>query len=141
MNYTGSCQCKGWKIRVSVTESLYNLSPRVCDCEYCTAHPSAVISHPGMRIELVGGRGLLMLDQNGDRLATFHHCASCSDLLAVGCEIKGRFRGAVNALLLEQRAELGAHLAIQPRLLAAAEKLLRWEKLWGEMVIVDNETT
>jgi hypothetical protein len=55
--------------------------------------------------------------------------------LAVGCEIQGRLRGAVNAILLEQRAELGEHVIIRPRLLAADEKLARWESLWGELAI------
>lgn len=135
MDYFGSCTCKAWRVRVSFAEPLRELHPRVCDCEYCKAHPSAVTSHPKMQIELVGDPSGLTLAQNGDRLASFHHCSSCADLLAVGCEIKGRLRGAVNALLLDRRAELGEHVFIQPRLLAAADKLLRWEKLWGELAI------
>lgn len=81
----------------------------------------------------MGDKNLLNLEQNGDRLATFYHCTSCAEPLAVGCEIKGRLRGAVNAFLLERRAELGAQVAIQPRLLSATEKLQRWEKIWGEL--------
>ena len=88
-----------------------------------------------MQIELAGDESLLTSNQNGDRLAHFYHCAACGDLLAVGCEINGCLRGAANALLLEQRAELGEHVPIQPRLLAAAEKLRRWETLWGELII------
>ncbi|HET7541735.1 MAG TPA: hypothetical protein VFK05_17795 [Polyangiaceae bacterium] len=135
MNYFGNCKCETWAIRVAAFDALGNFSPRVCDCEYCQAHPSALISHRNMRIELAGDEHALALDQNGDRLASFYHCATCADLLAVGCEIAGRLRGAVNALLLDQRAELGEPVAIQPRLLAASEKLARWEQLWGELAI------
>lgn len=141
MNYSGLCKCKTWGIRISVAEHLRNLSPRVCDCEYCKAHPSAVISHPDMKFDLVGDKNLLTVSQNGDKLATFYHCTACGDLLAVGREINGRSRGAVNALLLDQRAELGEHMAVQPRLLAATDKLRRWEEVWGEMTIRGSEPT
>jgi hypothetical protein len=141
MNYLGSCPCKTWVIRVSIAEPLSNLNPRVCDCDYCQAHPSAVISHPDMHIELLGDETRMTSHQNGDRLASFRRCSACDALLAVTCEIRGRLRGAANAHLIEQRAELGPQVAIQPRLLAAAEKLLRWEKLWGEVTIRASGST
>jgi hypothetical protein len=134
MNYSGSCKCKQWKIRVSIAEPLSGLNPRVCDCDYCRSHPSAVISDPRMTIELIGASGNLVVNRNGDRLASFYHCTGCGELLAVGCEIDGRQRGAVNGLLLDQKDSLGDSVPIQPRLLSREEKLSRWGKLWGTLL-------
>jgi hypothetical protein len=131
-DYSGSCECKKWSIRVT-TAALGDLNPRVCDCDYCSAHPSAVISAADMLIELFGNSDNLIADLNGDRLANFYRCKTCGALLAVGCAIGGQMRGAVNGLLLDQSGSLGATVKIQPRLLAANEKLVRWNKLWGKL--------
>ena len=133
MNYSGSCKCKRWSIQVSTAEALSKLNPRVCDCTYCKTHPAAIISEPHMLIRLVGEAGDLVVNTNGDQLASFYHCASCGEMLAVGCVIRGQMRGAVNSLLLDQKELLGASMPIQPRLLSAAEKLGRWSKLWGSL--------
>ena len=69
--------------------------------------------------------------QNGDRLARFCYCASCGELLAVGRDFNGQMRGAININLLYNARQLGEVVQIQPRLLSAAEKLERWERLWG----------
>lgn len=135
MNYLGSCKCKKWKISVSIAEPLGNLNPRVCDCDYCKLHPSAVISDPRMTIELLSDSGSLIVNKNGDALASFYHCKDCGDLLAVGCQIDGHCRGAVNALLLDQKNILGEPVSIQPRLLSSAEKLSRWVKIWGRLTV------
>ena len=69
--------------------------------------------------------------KNGDQLANFYYCKGCSILLAVGCNINGQLRGAVNSNLLQDVNQLGKPVQIQPRLLSANEKLERWNKLWG----------
>jgi hypothetical protein len=139
MNYLGSCPCKKWKISVSTAEPLGSFNPRVCDCEYCQSHPSALISEPRMAIELLNNGGTLVVNGNGDALASFYHCDTCGELLAVGCEIDGQRRGAVNALLLDQKDSFGKPVPIQPRLLSAVEKLNRWGKLWGSLNGVDSK--
>ena len=133
MHYLGSCKCKQWKLRVSTDEALGNLNPRVCDCEYCKSHPSAIISGSDMQIEFLGDRENITIDINGDELALFYRCKACGDLLAVGCEIDGQLRGAVNSSLLDRKDLLGSSVAIQPRLLSASEKMQRWGKLWGKL--------
>ncbi|MCO1334211.1 hypothetical protein MO867_07620 [Microbulbifer sp. OS29] len=71
--------------------------------------------------------------QNGDQLANFYHCKACNELLAVGCNINGQFRGAINSNLLQDVNQLGNPIKIQPRLLSAEEKLERWSNLWGAL--------
>jgi hypothetical protein len=115
------------------------LRPRKCDCEYCESHPSALISERNMVVELVGDRDSQTVSQNGDRLASFHHCKTCRDLLAVGCKIERRLRGAVNSDLLGLEGLLGPTLALQPRFLRASEKLARWNAIWGTLVWTFHE--
>ena len=84
-----------------------------------------------MRIELAGGE--TSITQNGDKLANFYHCNDCGDLLAVGANLNGQLRGAVNPNLLHSSSQLGKPIQIQPRLLSLDEKLDRWGKLWGTL--------
>ena len=125
----GSCSCGQWQVKVRVDRSIDDLNPRICDCNYCKAHPSAVISNPSMEIDLTGGRATF--DQNGDRLAKFFRCEGCGDLLAVGCLISDVMRGAVNSNLFGDTYHFGEPIQIQPWLLSSKEKLERWGKLWG----------
>lgn len=129
MHYKGACSCNRWKVEIEVTRSLEEFNPRVCDCNYCKENPSEIISDPNMKIEFCGGETSII--QNGDQLANFYYCDSCNDLLAVGCDINGQQRGAVNSNLLFNSSKLGKQIQIQPRLLSSNEKLDRWGKLWG----------
>jgi len=129
MLYKGSCNCNHWQVEVNVTKSLGDLNPRICDCSYCKNNPSAIISDPNMAINLVGGE--ITINKNGDQLANFYYCDRCGDLLAVGCNLNGQLRGAVNANLLRNAHQLGKPIKIQPHLLNTSEKLDRWGKLWG----------
>jgi len=131
MIYKGSCNCNRWQVEVEVTTSLGDFNPRSCDCDYCKNTPSAIISDPNMKIDLVGGK--VAINKNGDRLANFYHCDFCGDLLAVGCDFNSQLRGAVNANLLRDVNQLGKSVKVQPRLLRADEKLDRWGKLWGQL--------
>jgi hypothetical protein len=82
-----------------------------------------------MKIEFLGGEASVI--HNGAQLANFYYCDCCSDFLAVGCDIKGQQRGAVNLNFLHSYCKLGKPILIQPRLLSSNEKLDRWGKLWG----------
>lgn len=125
----GSCGCGQWQVNVRVDRPIDDLNPRICDCDYCRAYPSAIISDPSMEIDLTGGE--FTFDQNGDRLAKFYRCKSCGDLLAVGCFIEDVLRGAVSSSLFGENYRFGEPLHIQPWLLSSKERLKRWGKLWG----------
>jgi hypothetical protein len=125
----GTCNCGQWQVSVRVNKSAGDLNPRICDCEYCKAHPSALISDPSMEIDFTGGRATF--DQNGDRLAKFYRCESCGDLLAVGCYLSDVLRGAVSSQLFGNTYRFGEPILIQPWKLSGKERLERWGKLWG----------
>ena len=82
-----------------------------------------------MTIEFVGGETSII--QNGDQLANFYCCDYCGNFLAVGSNLNGQLRGAVNSNLLHSSSQLGKPIKIQPCLLSSDEKLDRWSKLWG----------
>ncbi len=129
MHYKGLCSCNHWQVEIEVTRLLEEFNPRVCDCNYCHNNLSGIISDPNMSIEFVGGKTSIM--QNGDQLANFYYCSYCGDFLAVGCNLNGQQRGAVNSNLLHDFNQLGKPIQIHPQLLSSAEKLDRWSKLWG----------
>ena len=129
MIYQGSCNCGKWQVKITVKTPLSDLNPRVCDCEYCQNHPSAIVSDLNMIIDFIGGTA--KINQNGDQLANFYYCIGCGDLLAVGHNINGVLRGAVNSQLLEDVDEFGEPVQNQPRFLKSSEKLESWEGLWG----------
>lgn len=84
-----------------------------------------------MVINCLGGEVEIL--QNGDELANFYYCNHCGDFLAVGCNLNGELRGAVNSNLLQSASNLGDRIRIQPRLLSPNEKLERWAQLWGAL--------
>ena len=132
MLYKGSCNCNRWQVEIKVTKPLDEFNPRFCDCDYCQQNNlSSIVSDPNMVINFAGGD--FTINQNGDRLANFYYCECCGDLLAVGCNLNGQLRGAVNSNLLHSSNQLGKAVKIQPRLLNSDEKLDRWGKLWGEL--------
>lgn len=131
MLFKGSCKCNRWRVEIQLAGPLEDLDPRVCDCNYCQANPSLIISDPNMLVVFIGDG--ISTKQNGDQLANFYHCKGCNELLAVGCNINGQLRGAVNSYLLQDVNKLGKPIQIQPRLLSADEKLKRWGKLWGAL--------
>ena len=125
----GSCSCGQWQVRIKVGKPISELIPRICDCDYCKSNPSAIVSDPSMKIELDGGKAIF--DQNGDRQAKFYRCEKCNELLAVGCIIEGKLRGAVNSNLFCDTYAFSDPLQIQPWKLTSIQRMERWSKLWG----------
>ena len=131
MNLIGNCKCGKVKVSVSAEVDAITLNPRVCDCEYCQSHPSKIISHLAMKINLSIPFSEFKIDMNGDRLAGFYRCRDCDSLVFVGCRIDGVMRGAVNSEFFPSDIEFGDILKISPKHLSANEKIKRWSDLWG----------
>ncbi len=141
METTGNCRCNAVTVRVSADIQTGELQPRRCDCDYCRSKPSGLISHPSMQVSVGVPLSALKAEKNGDRLATFFRCKTCDDLIAVGGEIDGEWRGAVNADLLACRAEFGDDVAISPKTLSPSEKQARWKMLWGRITDLSDALT
>lgn len=133
MRYKGSCNCDQWQVSICVTKPLSSVNPRICTCDYCQTNqlPLGIISDPSMVIDFMGGKS--RINKNGDQLASFYYCSICDDLLAVGCKLNGKLRGAVNPDLVCKVHQLGKAIQIYPQELTASEKLDRWRNLWGAL--------
>lgn len=132
MKIRGVCKCGNCEVVAEGPIEPSELVPRLCDCEYCQQHPSAVVSNSKMVVS-VASKSSIYTAFNGSGQATFYHCRSCNQLLAVGATLDGVSLGAVNAFIFGDLNQFADPLSIQPRLLSPSEKLARWSKVWGPL--------
>jgi len=134
MKYLGQCSCGKIEVVVETAIDFKQLVPRSCDCDSCRSLPlpAAMVSDTALDISIVKEGGGLQTRKNGSDQASFLHCKCCGQLLAVGVNIDGRYRGAVNAFLF-QNINFCEAIPIQPRLLSKDEKIKRWNQIWGNL--------
>ena len=134
MKYLGQCSCGKNKVVVEAAIDFKQLVPRSCDCDSCQSLslPAAMVSDPALNISIVKEGGGLQTRKNGSEQASFLHCKRCDQLLAVGVNIDGKYRGAVNAFLF-QDINFSEAIPVQPRLLSQEEKIKRWNEIWGNL--------
>lgn len=134
MKYLGQCSCGKNEVVVEAAVDFEKLLPRSCDCESCRSLslPAAMVSDPALNISIVKEGDDLQTRKNGSEQASFLHCKSCGQLLAVGANIEGQYRGAVNAFLFKS-INFSEAIPVRPRLLSQAEKLQRWKEIWGNL--------
>ena len=134
MKYLGQCSCGKNKIVVDAAIDFEKLVPRSCDCDSCRSLslPAAMVSDPKLNISIVKEGAGLEIRKNGSEQASFLHCKNCDQLLAVGANIEGRSRGAVNAFLFKS-IKFSETIQIRPRLLSQTEKIQRWKEIWGNL--------
>jgi hypothetical protein len=134
MKYLGQCSCGKNEVVVEAVVDFERLVPRSCDCESCRSLslPAAMVSDPSLNIFIVKAGDDLQARKNGSEQASFLHCKSCGELLAVGANVKGKYQGAVNAFLFKN-INFSEAILVRPRLLSPAEKLQRWKEIWGNL--------
>ena len=137
MKNHGSCKCGKCRVVIEGLVDFSELQPRFCDCEYCQQHPSAMVSHPKNEI-LVEPKSSMYIAFNGSGQATFYHCQSCNQLLAVGATLDGVSMGAVNAYLFGDLRQFAEPISIQPWRLSSTEKAARWPKVWGRLTVCED---
>ena len=136
MKYLAQCSCGKNEVVVDAAIDFEKLVPRSCDCDSCRSLslPAAMVSDPALHISIVKENAGLQIRKNGSKHASFLHCKSCGQLLAVAANIEGKYRGAVNAFLFKS-IKFKEPIQIQPRLLSQAEKIQRWKEIWGSLNI------
>jgi len=137
MKHFGKCKCGNCEVVIEAPFDLGELVPRMCDCDYCALHSSAMVSHPQLAIVISATTSGLKLGSNGSGQATFYQCKNCDQLLAVGATLSGVSMGAVNALMFGGLDKFSEPVSIQPRLLSPSDKAARWAKIWGSLKICD----
>ena len=127
----GRCLCGCIGIGFSTRQEPATLSPRACDCDFCRKHGAAYVSDPGGTLRLtVGDPDAMLSYRQGSGIARFRLCGRCGVLVAVTFGHDGRLYGAVNSACLDERAILGAAVAVSPQSLDPQAKVARWLQAW-----------
>ena len=135
-SYKGGCHCGALRWRFDSTKSLETLSPRACDCDFCTRHRAAWVSDALGHLQLHARSDLLQRYRQGSNQAEFLLCRECGVLVAVIARREdGRLIGAANRNAFDARDGLVGETPVSPRLLAADVKLARWSELWMPVVL------
>ncbi|MCJ9429589.1 GFA family protein [Kordiimonas marina] len=139
-NHTGGCYCGNITIRFESGKTADALTPRACDCDFCTLHGAEWLSDPegALTIE-VQNEAALSLFKQGSESAHFWICQNCGGVSAVTSEIGGKPKGAVNARALDDHATLPASVPASPKVLSKDEKLSRWDTVWTPVAAIRNE--
>lgn len=135
--YIGQCRCGRVKLEFTLPGPLAQFSPRLCDCDFCTARNIAYLSHPEGEIRIASDQPLHRYRQ-GSNQAEFLACSQCDTVMGVTAELAGSHKGAVNANQLEKAGQLQQATVVSPKQLGAEEKLARWQQLWSTVTINDQ---
>ena len=127
--YTGRCTCGQANFQIRLSRALNHYTPRACDCDFCQARHIAYLSDPEGTGTIFSEMALVKQKQ-GSQQADFLTCPECEDVLAASCTINGQLRGAVNANLLDSKAQMNDSQEASPKHLSAAQKNARWADIW-----------
>jgi len=111
--------------------TVQSLSPRACDCDFCTRHHAAWVSDPEGHLAVRGNDAMLQRYRQGSEQAEFLVCRQCGVLVAViARDNDERLIGAVNRNAFDSQDEFVDETIVSPRLLAAEAKRARWRQVW-----------
>jgi hypothetical protein len=128
----GGCPCGKIKLEVHLTSEPGMYRPRACDCRFCVEHGGAayISDVKGMAIIYSNAISDLKFVRQGDEIAEFLLCATCSQLLGALWRRDQRQHGCVNADSLFGKEFFGEKLSASPKNLDAKQKTERWRQLW-----------
>jgi hypothetical protein len=130
-SHTGGCHCGALRWNLDTEVSLADLTPRACDCDFCSRHHAAWISDSNGKLTLrIVRAGVLQRYRQGSEQAEFMICRDCGVLVAVTArDAQGALFGAVNRNAFDCR-EFPAETIVSPQRLSAEAKLARWIEVW-----------
>ena len=129
MSIHGQCQCGNIKTKWNCTD--YSMSPRACQCDYCSNKQAAYVSKPGSLFELsIIDKQHHRKVKQGSETATFHECSYCNSLIAVTVEIDQILYGILNAKFLNNKIEFADAIETNFDGQSIEEKRQRWQRNW-----------
>lgn len=129
--FEGGCHCGRVRWRLRAGWSPEAVSPRACDCDFCTRHGAAWVSDPHGSLHVHARDGALRRYRQGSQQAQFLLCGHCGVLVAVVAEdAAGRWLGAANRNAFDARGRFAPSTPASPQQLAPQDKLARWTQLW-----------
>jgi hypothetical protein len=127
----GGCYCGNITLRLDLSQRADRLTPRACDCDFCTMNGAAWVSDPDAALEIeIQNEAAVTLFEQGSETARFWLCQRCGVVTAVTCDIEGVRKGAVNARVMLERDSFAPTEPASPKQLDTDTKLARWDKLW-----------
>jgi hypothetical protein len=125
----GQCQCGNIKTKWNCID--YSMSPRACQCDYCSNKQAAYVSKPGSLFELsIIDKQHHHKVKQGSETATFHECSYCNSLIAVTVEIDQILYGILNAKFLNNKIEFADAIETNFDGQSIEEKRQRWQRNW-----------
>ncbi len=104
--HQGGCRCGAVQYLWHCHQTLAELSPRACQCEFCQPRDARYLSAPDSRLEVhLSDSRFVYAHVFGTYTADFMHCGRCNDLVYVSCEHDGRLLGLVVQQSLRQSPE------------------------------------
>ena len=129
--HAGGCHCGALRFELSTSQVLATLSPRACDCDFCTRHLAAWVSDAAGLLHIEADDARLRRYRQGSGQADFLLCTECGVLVAVMARTDdGRLLGAVNRNAFDGRGAFGGETTVSPQQLGPEAKLSRWSQLW-----------
>ncbi|MGB0496416.1 MAG: aldehyde-activating protein [Kangiellaceae bacterium] len=138
--YSGQCQCGQTKVVISLTRSLDQYSPRLCDCHFCVARNISYLSDTEGELDIRTSASLEMQHQ-GSNQADFITCNNCQTVIAATYQIENKLIGALNSRLLSDFKQLQQATVVSPKKLRATDKVTRWEMLWMNLNVNNSITS
>jgi len=136
---TGGCYCGNITVRVETDVAASDMTPRACDCDFCTAHGAEWISTPDANLEIeIQNEAALSLYSQGSDSARLWICQRCGVVSAVTCDIENRRKGAVNRRVLDNRNAFPPAEVVSPAKLSVEEKKSRWKTVWMQKVVIKD---
>lgn len=137
--HQGSCYCGNITVTVTTDEPFTAITPRACDCNYCTMHGATWASVPDAVLEIeIQNEAAINLFQQGSGAARFWLCQRCGVVPAATCDIDGSRRGVVNTNCMLERKQFPAAHQVSPKKLSADEKKDRWSDIWINKVVIKD---
>ena len=135
----GGCYCGNITVRVETDKKPEDMTPRACDCRFCSTHGAEWVSTPDAKLEIeIQNEAALSLYTQGSDNARFWICQRCGVAAAVTCDIEDRRKGAVNRRALDKRDAFPPAETVSPASLSPEEKKARWEGRWIQHVTVKD---
>ncbi|WP_262690874.1 GFA family protein [Kordiimonas aestuarii] len=135
----GGCYCGNISVRLDTEKAPDLLTPRACDCDFCTGHGASWVSDPDAHLEIeIQNEAAINLFEQGSKSARFWLCQRCGVLTCVTCDVDGERRAAVNVRALSDRSSFPPPTSVSPKALSADEKKARWSDVWIKGVTVKD---
>lgn len=130
-SHTGSCHCGNIQFTMLSQMPLSELTPRECDCDFCTKHGVRPLSDPGGSLRVaIRSQSDVHAYRQGAQLADMLICRICGVAAVMTYESEKGVYGVLNARSLDDYAELCDPVQVSPKKLNSSDKIQRWKSIW-----------